>query len=335
MDVGLVICEGPKSWHRSLERRELALVLEGVITIDRATGRNVVSEGTIVSLPPEVGLKVTSGMRTTVVVFRPRTPSGETNGYEAPLNHEDKVVEQVDFAKDVLQGSPNNWKPAGAVGGYSASATRMAGVGGPFAAPGGNMLLLVYRGVLDYDSGGDDDGTVVGSQSIVVPQERSISLRAPRGATVVALARASAVLPTVALTTPADDDPGGTPSRRRRRLRAARLSLATRELGEMPSGPEEGIARRQTLLKRRSTGRVRAGVIAVGVASALLGSAVFAAGPGGTGGPGELRSTVAPSGATLHGSSVTTGGLLHPALALDDLSTESGAVLIDCDHHPA
>lgn len=229
VEVGVVICEGPKSWHRSLERRELALVLEGVITVDRPTGRNVVNEGAIVSLPPEVGLKITSGMRSTVVVFRPRTPTGETNGHQAPIDHDDKAVEQVNFAVDALSCDSNAWRSVGAVSGYTTSTTRLNGVGDPFAVPDGGFLLLVYRGVVDFEVDGGhaaggpgaeadssesvdaERGAVVGSQSLVVPQGHSLSLNAPRGATVVGLARAAAVLPIVAPQTSADDDPDGRP----------------------------------------------------------------------------------------------------------------------------
>ncbi len=210
IEVGLVICEGPKSWHRSLERRELALVLEGVITIDRPTVRVVANEGSIVSLPPGVGLTTTSGMRSTVVVFKLRTPSGETNGFHAPQELDDKGVLHVSFASEALQGNLNQWRPAGDVGIYSASATRMAGDGEPFIGPEGDMMLMVYRGVVDYQGEEDgESGSVVGSQAILVPKDHALSLTAPRGATVIALARAAAVLPTVAVPTPADDDSDG------------------------------------------------------------------------------------------------------------------------------
>ena len=168
-------------------------------------------------------------VRSTVVVFRPRTPTGETNGHQAPIDHDDKAVEQVNFAVDALSCDSNAWRSVGAVSGYTTSTTRLNGVGDPFAVPDGGFLLLVYRGVVDFEVDGGhaaggpgaeadssesvdaERGAVVGSQSLVVPQGHSLSLNAPRGATVVGLARAAAVLPIVAPQTSADDDPDGRP----------------------------------------------------------------------------------------------------------------------------
>lgn len=209
IEVGLVICESPRSWHRALERRELALVLEGVITVDRPAGRVVANEGSILSLPPGVELTIASGMRSTVVVFRPRTPDVATNGHFPPTDHDDTGVEHYSFISEAVIGSPNRWHPTGDVGTYTASATRMAGVGEPFVGPDGDMLLVVYRGVVDYRGAGDERGSVVGSQALVVPKDQPVALTAPRGATVIALARAAALLPTIAPGSSADDEGDG------------------------------------------------------------------------------------------------------------------------------
>lgn len=199
VDVALVICEGPRTWHRVPPRRELAMVLEGVITISGPGGRVVANEGDAVVLPPGADITVFSGMRSLVVLFRELELRAEVNGYHAPPTTEQATVERSNFAVVVKGGPAFGWRPAGELRGYEARATRITGESAPYTAPDGSLIVLVYRGELDFAADGQT-GTVVGSQILVVPAGRRVVLNAERGATAVLFTRAGAPLPRLATT---------------------------------------------------------------------------------------------------------------------------------------
>lgn len=199
VDVALVICEGPRTWHRAPTRRELAMVLEGVITISGPGGRVVANEGDAVTLPPASDITVFSGMRSLVVLFRELELRAEVNGYHAPPDAEQVAVERSNFAVVVKSGPAFDWEPVGELRGYEARATRIIGESAPYTAPDGSLIVLVYRGELDYAADGRS-GTVVGSQLLVVPAGRRVVLGAKRGATAVLFARSGAPLPRLATT---------------------------------------------------------------------------------------------------------------------------------------
>jgi len=199
VDVALVICEGPRTWHRALARRELAMVIEGVITISGPGGRVVANEGDAVALPPGADITVFSGMRSIVVLFRELELPAEVNGYHDPPSAALPAIERANFAVVVKSGPAFGWQPAGQLRGYEARATRVTGESAPYTAPHGSLVVLVYRGELDY-AADRHAGTVVGSQLLVVPAGQRVVLSAPRGATTVLLTRAGAPLPRLATT---------------------------------------------------------------------------------------------------------------------------------------
>lgn len=199
VDVALVICEGPRTWHRVPARRELALVLEGVITISGPGGRVVANEGDAVALPPGTEITVFSGMRSLVLLLRELELRAEVNGYHEPPSAEARAVERSNFAVTVRSEPAFQWQVAGELRGYEAHATRITGESAPYTAPEGSLVAVVYRGELHF-AADDQTGTVVGSQLLVVPSGRRVVLGAPRGATVVLFTRSGAPLPRLATT---------------------------------------------------------------------------------------------------------------------------------------
>ena len=193
VDLSVFICEGPKTWRRSAEHDETLMVLEGVITLEDKDGKTVVGEGEIARIPAKVGLSYFSGMRSTVVLAQEKGFLSGTNGYKAP-GDEDTAVHKQHVAGDVRAATPFEWQRVGVTGGYAVSATRLQGEGEPYVVPPGSLVLLVYRGVLDYATP-DASGSVVGSQVLVVPSGTRVTLSSERGATIVALARKGAPLP--------------------------------------------------------------------------------------------------------------------------------------------
>ncbi len=193
VDLSVFICEGPKTWHREADRDESLLVLEGVITLEGQFGKIVVGEGEMARIPAKVGLNYFSGMRSTVILAQERTGLWGTNGYHA-AGDEDHDVQKHNYAGRVRSEQPFHWQRIGVTGGYALSATRLQGVSRPYVVPSGSVVVLVYRGILDYE-GPDASGSVVGSQVLVMPPGAQVVLRSERGATVVALARKGAPLP--------------------------------------------------------------------------------------------------------------------------------------------
>lgn len=193
VDLSVFICEGPRTWHRSAERDESLLVLEGVISLEGKGGKIIVGEGEIARIPAKVGLNYFSGMRSTVVLAQERLTLAGPNGYRDPTADETTVT-KTSFATDVRSADAFRWQRVGVTGGYALFATRLRGVSAPYVVPSGSLVALVYRGVLDYDTP-DGAGSIVGSQVLVMPQETRVTLRSERGATLVALSRKGAPLP--------------------------------------------------------------------------------------------------------------------------------------------
>ncbi len=199
VEVSLVICSGPKPWHRSTVHDELALVLEGVVTLDGPRGRTVANEGDIARVPAKIGHAYASGMRSTVVLFQERDLAVHTNGHRkgpAPADELEVLDEasRVTFGIDVRAAEPFAWLATGNVGPFSASSTRLAGTSEEYETPPGGIVILVYRGVMDYRADGDY-GSIVGLQLLHVPQGKRLTLSSERGATIVVLARSGAALP--------------------------------------------------------------------------------------------------------------------------------------------
>jgi mannose-6-phosphate isomerase-like protein (cupin superfamily) len=196
VDLSVFICEGPKSWHRAAERDECLTVLEGVITLESKSGKIVVGEGEMARIPAKAGLNYFSGMRSTVVLAQEHPGLWGGNGHQG-LSEDDHTVEKRNYASEVRQARPFHWERIGVAGGYALSASRLQGDSRAYVVPSGSLVALVYRGVLDYE-GPDSSGSVVGSEILVMPGGASVSLRSERGATVLALARKGAPLPSSA-----------------------------------------------------------------------------------------------------------------------------------------
>jgi hypothetical protein len=190
VELSLFICEGPKTWHRAAVRDEVLLVLEGVITLEGKDHKLVVGEGEVARIPGKVGLNYFSGMRSTVVLAQVTGEFSSGNGYQA-----EPTVTKQHAATDAREGRPFEWRRVGVTGGHGLFATRIKGTSEPYVVPAGSVVLLVYRGVLDYVSG-EAAGSVVGSQVLVLPTGAEVRFSSGQGATVVALARKGAPLPT-------------------------------------------------------------------------------------------------------------------------------------------
>lgn len=195
VDTSLFICQGPPSWQRQPPHNEMLFVLEGVITLEGPAGRIVVNEGEVASIPGAFAHNANSGMRSTVVLFQEGQISGQTNGHQPlPVIEVSGTLGKLNVATNVRSQKPFEWLAAGATGPYSAVATRVSGTSAPYISPEGSLLVLVYRGVLDFETDGES-GSVVGSQMLVVPAQTRITLRSDSGATVVLLTRHGAPLP--------------------------------------------------------------------------------------------------------------------------------------------
>jgi hypothetical protein len=183
--VSLLICEGPKTWHRAADRDELMLVLEGVITLDGPDGVLVVNEGEMARIPARLVVEYFSGMRSTVVqVHEAAAPDDGT----ADLPSAATVLGKSNVAMDVRRAPAYTWLPAGSIGGHAVLATRLVGASARYVYPAGPFAALVYRGVVDYESDGGS-GSVVGSQVLVVDGGEPVQFGSDRGATVVVVLR--------------------------------------------------------------------------------------------------------------------------------------------------
>lgn len=190
--VDMLICEGPRRWNREAPREELWLVLEGVLTLDGAFGHLVINEGEVAHIAPKVTHTVFSGMRTTVMDLHRRAETGVENGhYTPPLAGE---MKKQNVAVAVHHKASFDWLDLGTVAGWSVHATRVTGMSTPYAAPEGGIILVVYRGVLDWRTA-EAEGTVVGSQLLHFEAPAELTLSAERGATVLLLTRQGTPLP--------------------------------------------------------------------------------------------------------------------------------------------
>jgi hypothetical protein len=199
IDVKLVICGGRKPWHRSTAHNELALVLEGVVTLDGPKGRTIASEGEMALVPAKMGFAYASGMRSTVVLFQERDLAHRSNGHhKGPSGQPELEVltaaSRIAFGTDVRSASPFEWLATGEVGSYDVFSTRLSGESAPYDTPAGGMVVLVYRGVVDYHAD-EESGSIIGSQLLHVPEGTRLTLASERGATVVLLTRRGAALP--------------------------------------------------------------------------------------------------------------------------------------------
>lgn len=207
LEVSLFICQGTRSWSRQVPHDELLLVTEGVITIQGPRDKLVVNEGELVSVPRDAGHNAYSGMRSTVMLIEERRADERSNGHRTIPTGENVGLGKVNVALDVRHGQPFDWLPSGTAGAYGAFATRLLGTSGQYVLLSGSLLVLVYRGILDYLTP-DEQGTLVGSQLLVVPPETPIELQSGHGATVIVLVRNGAPLPELASPAPRDSEVG-------------------------------------------------------------------------------------------------------------------------------
>ncbi len=202
VEASLFVCDDKRGWHRNESHDQLMLVLEGVITLDGMGGKSIVGEGELASIPSRVGHNVTAGMRSTVVLFREQPAGGQANGHLPPPEAPRGELDKVNVAQDVHTHQRFDWQAVGTAGGYATFATRLSGQSEPYDVPAGSLVLLVYRGVLDYRTG-VEDGSVVGSQMLIIPATTRITLSSERGATVLVLLRSGMPLPRPATSDPA------------------------------------------------------------------------------------------------------------------------------------
>jgi hypothetical protein len=207
LEVSLFICQGARSWRRQEANGMMYLVLEGVITLDGPTGKMVVNEGEVASVPRNASHGAYSGMRSSVVLIEERRSDGSSNGHQVPPTTEVPSLGKVNLAVDVAQATPMEWLPSGSAGGYAAFATRLRGTSEPYVVPTGALLMLVYRGTLDYAAAGGTD-SLVGSQMLVAPSGSELAFESEHGATVLVLARKASRLPVPSAAGPTDQDRG-------------------------------------------------------------------------------------------------------------------------------
>lgn len=210
VEASLVVCGGPKKWQRSAAKDELLIVLEGTVTIQGSARRVVANEGDVATIPSGVGLAWSSGMRSIGVLCQERDRPFNANGYHGAPTGDRELAGRTEFAARVRANPPFAWLRLGRVGGFVAQAARLSGASQPFVAPPGSLIVLVFRGVLDVVADDGDAEAVVGSQLLVVPAGRRVTLSSERGATVLVLARQGAPLPRAAVR--ADAPPADGPS---------------------------------------------------------------------------------------------------------------------------
>ncbi len=185
--VSLFVCDDLRSWHRNESQDALMLVLEGVLVLDSTAGRAVANEGEVFVVPRKQNHNLSAGMRSSVVLFDAEPPGASANGHKKLPFAPPAEIEKRNMAGEVLQGQPYEWLSVGRAGSCKAAASRLWGESMPFSADE-DCLLIVYRGVLDFDAG-DESGTVVGSQMLRIPAGTEIRLRSERGATALFVAR--------------------------------------------------------------------------------------------------------------------------------------------------
>jgi hypothetical protein len=194
IDISLFICQGTRSWHRLVPHEQLLLVTEGVITIDTAGGKMIVSEGEVVRIPRDITHNAYSGMRSTVLAIEGKETDGRFNGHPQPLAGPRGSISKLNIGVNVRSKEAFDWLASGAVGAYTASATRVRDRSALYVTPPGSLLVIVYRGVLNYRTP-EEEGTLVGSQLLTIPSGTPIALQSEHGATVLLVARKGTPLP--------------------------------------------------------------------------------------------------------------------------------------------
>lgn len=209
-EASLFVCHDKHTWHRSEPKDQVLVVLEGVITIDGPGGRHVANEGEAVLIPGQTGHNLGAGMRSVVVLFRETPISVNANGHQVPPEAPRGEIRKVNVAAEVHGQGLFSWLALGTAGGCAIAATRLWGRSEPYRVPAGSLVLLVYRGLVDFTAVADG-GDVAGSQMLVVPPDTLITLASERGATVVAAVRDGLLLPRpVAADSAARDADAGT-----------------------------------------------------------------------------------------------------------------------------
>jgi hypothetical protein len=191
------VCEGRANWFRQVTHDEVLVVLEGVVTLDGPGAKVIVNDGELAVAPRNVRHHVHSGMRSSVLLVEEVRATDQSNGHRTPDTEEGGRIDKTNLPVTVSASASFAWQPVATAGGYMAYASRLVGASAPYTTPAGSLVVLVYRGVLDYTSDAER-GTVVGSQMLVVPPETHLTIGSERGATVVLLARKGAELPRLA-----------------------------------------------------------------------------------------------------------------------------------------
>lgn len=188
LKASLFVCDDRRSWHRDGAEGALIFILDGVVILENGSGRSVANEGEVLRVPRQVGHTVSAGMRSTVLLLE---PVGEADagaqGHLPPHMGQEREVSKISAATAALRAEPFNWQELGQCGDHSVRATRLWGRSQTYVPATGPLLLIVYRGVLDYLIG-EDEGVIVGSQMLIAPAATPLRLSSERGATVLALA---------------------------------------------------------------------------------------------------------------------------------------------------
>lgn len=184
--ASLFVCDDRRSWHRDGAVGSLFFVLDGVVIIETGAGRVAANEGELLRLPRGLGHSISAGMRSTVLLFEPGPAAAGGPEHLPPGLGLDREIIKVNAAAEALRGQPFQWLSLGSCGSHSLEVTRLWGESAPHVPEGGPLLLVVYRGVMDYRLA-EEEGLAVGSQLLVVPAGKPLHLRAERGATVLAL----------------------------------------------------------------------------------------------------------------------------------------------------
>ncbi len=182
--ASLFVCDDRRSWHRDGGQGSLLFILDGVVIIETGGGRTVANEGELLRLPRQLGHSISAGMRSTVLLFEPGEGGGDQ--HLPPGSGPDREITKVNAAAEALRGQPFHWLDLGDCGSHGLSVTRLWGSSEEHRPGAGPLLLVVYRGVMDYRLDEEED-VAVGSQLLLVPAGRLLRLRAERGATVLAL----------------------------------------------------------------------------------------------------------------------------------------------------
>lgn len=186
LTASLFVCDDRRSWHRDGGAGSLLFVLDGVVIIETGAGRVVANEGELLRLPRGLGHSISAGMRSTVLLFEPGPAASGGPEHLPPGLGPEREILKVNAAAEALRGQPFHWLSLGGCGSHNLDVTRLWGTSAPHVAEDGPLLLVVYRGVMDYQLG-EEEGLAVGSQLLLVPAGRPLRLRAERGATVLAL----------------------------------------------------------------------------------------------------------------------------------------------------